>query len=758
MIKRTIWIVVLVILVLSGVCPARAQTGPAQASLLARLGRGSVTSVAWSPDGITLAAAGSAGVWLYDTADFTAEPRLLRGQTGELNAVAFSPDGSKLASATSAGWDPSVWLWDVATGDKLAALQDPDSAVMALAWSPDGKTLATGEAMPGNKVRLWDVATGKIVETQDRHSRPVTSLAYSGDGAMLVSGSQDGTIQGWDPGAMQLLSTVSPLSEVRAVALKSDEALLAVGGMDRSIRLLSSAWSQVIMLEGGSGWVNSLAFSPDGNWLASAISDNCQVELWNLPAIKAALATNSAQNEITTVHLMGHTSEAISVAFSPDSQKLVSGSQDGTVRVWEVASGKTLAVLGGPTGDVNGLAFSPDGKTLASGYYNHEGLDADVIQLWDTADYKLDSTLALQDQAKIIRIAYRPDGAVLAVAANRAEVELWTPQAQQKTGELNPYTGQEAMQGVPQSLAYSGDGKLLAVGYGDNIVRVWDTAAGQVTQTLTGHTGTPDAVAFSPDGKTLASASFFGGELRLWDAVTGASLAAIPADSVHALAFSPDGTVLIGAGYQGQRWTLASGQPELDPNFLLESDSSMNSVVYTPDGSLLVTGDNQGLVRLWNAQTGHSVVTLQDGRFCVLSLAVSPDGTQIAAGGDDGLVHVWRIEGLSAALVPTMPPPPAAIPSSPQTLLYAKGCTDCHSFESDETMAPVPLAGIGTRAATRVPGMSAQDYLWQKIAYPSEHPVPGYPAGIMPSSGPDGTIPMDPAELDQIVAYLLTLK
>ena len=295
---------------------------------LARLGKGSSgggdPAVVWSPDGTSLAVASSIGIWLYD-ADTGAEVALLTGHTSDVRSVAFSPDGKTLASG-SARFDNTVRLWDVQTGEEGITLTGHTYSVSSVAFSPDGITLASGSEWSENTIRLWDVQTGEERITLTGHTSHVLSVVFSPDGKTLASGSGDKTIRLWD----------------------------VQTGEERFI-LTGHTWQ-----------VLSVAFSPDGNTLASGSFDQT-IRLWDV----------QTGEERTT--LTGHTWQVLSVAFSPDGKTLASGSGDATIRLWDVQTGEERTTRTGHTSDVLSVAFSPDGKTLSSG-----SQDATIL-IWDTS-------------------------------------------------------------------------------------------------------------------------------------------------------------------------------------------------------------------------------------------------------------------------------------------------------------------------------------------------------------------------------------
>jgi WD40 repeat protein/serine/threonine protein kinase/tetratricopeptide (TPR) repeat protein len=371
---------------------------------------------------------------------------------------------------------------------------------------------------------------------------------------------------------------------------------------------------ELLTLRGHGHGVISVAWSPDGRRLASA-SDDQTVKVWEVATGK----------EILT--LRGHTDRVESVAWSPDGTRLASASWDATVKVWEATTGKDTLTLRGHTNQVWSVAWSPDGTRLASASQDR------TVKVWEAASGK--ETLTLRGHTNdVLSVAWGPDGTRLASGSWDGTAKVWDTATGRKTLTLRGHTKEV------WSVAWSPDGTRLASASADTTVKVWNAATGKDTLTLRGHTNRVLPVAWSPDGTRLASASW-DQTVRIWSAATRKEMVTLRghSDEVNAVAWSADGTRLASASDDRtvKVWDAAAGKETL----ALRGHASWVRAAWSPDGTWLASASGDNTVKVWEAATGKVLRTLRGHPDWVEQVAWSPDSKRLASASADQTAKVW---------------------------------------------------------------------------------------------------------------------
>lgn len=542
-----------------------------------------------------------------------------------VNCVAFSPDGKTIATASD--WGGTVKLWDVATTREAANFAFEGGAT-SVAFSPDGKILAAGST--DTTIKLWDVATSNEIATLKGHKEQVNSIAFSPDGKSLASGSGErasGEVKLWEVSSGREIATLQgETGAIRCVAFSPDGKLLATGNYLNTVTLWDVATAKERSTLSGHGiWVTGVAFSPDSKRLASSSFDST-VKLWDVATSKELATLRSASGGIYTV------------AFSPDGKWLATGGADSAVRLWDVATAQEFATHKGHTDIVFYVVFSPDGKTLATA--SKDG----TAKLWDTATQlaaETDWSTLRGHEGLVTSVAFSPDDKIIASAGGKDKtVRLWDALTKQQIASFSSHEDQV------NSVAFSPDGKTLASASGDQTVKLWDLATRTEAATLKGHGDMVWSVAFSPDGKTIATGSY-DKTAKLWDVGSGKELATIEGftSPVDALAFSPDGKLLAtGVGdRESGTVTLWDAITQREAGSFVGHQGSITSIAFSPDGKTVATGSWDTTVRIWDVVARRPLAILKGHTGRIRSVVFSPDAKRLVSAGDDAKVKVWDI-------------------------------------------------------------------------------------------------------------------
>ena len=555
-------------------------------SLIAVEGTGLLSKVVFSPDGTRIATSDWDGkTTLWDINTGTALTTYIHKDY--INSITFSPNGKFIATGSR---DATATLWDVETGTACFTITHQDS-VSSTTFSPDGTLLATSSS--DATATLWDIDTAEIrwTFTHERQEKSVTfdsghvetfnrggigNIAFSPDGKYVATVGQrmDYSAVLWDVETGEQLWCVTHEKRIDAVAFSPDGTSVATYHEDDTVSVLcvadgilipraihAAAWNKIdrnlSIDHDEDGWGRRVRFSPDGKHLAELKMAGNSLILWDVntgkkikefdevsgsartlvfsPDGRCLGLSCTAYPEYDTIELWDeekrasftHSGLVDTVAMSPDGMCLATGGRDKTVKLWHVETQRCFQTLSGHIGRILSLAFSPDGTFLVSGsgdnwekrthadgttFFFSDG-DSPVdrtAKVWEVATGENIATL--ESSGMVRGIAFSPDGKCLATGANNKTVTLWCTKTWQPMATLDTVSF--------ESFAFSPDGSRLVVGgtWPEQRIQVWDVETRELIVALSGHKSDVESFAFSPDSRLLASGGF-DGVIYLWDMI-----------------------------------------------------------------------------------------------------------------------------------------------------------------------------------------------------------------------------------------------
>ncbi|MBN1804316.1 MAG: protein kinase [Sedimentisphaerales bacterium] len=481
------------------------------------------------------------------------------------------------------------WEWDrlnYLSDQSLMTLRGHKGWVDCVAISPDGKRIASG-GQTDHAIKIWDRETGKeLINIPEAHLDIIRCVSFSPDGKRLISGSADKTVK------------------VRDVQNRSEIL---------NLEALETVWDA--------------RFSPNGKVIAYV---GGAYERMNGITVCDAIT-----GEILKI-LSGHTDEIRSLAFSPDSKKIITGSTDGTIKIWDIGTGIESTTIHGHKEGILAISLSrPDGKRIIS-----SGRD-NVIKVWDTGTGKelLSIPEAHNGLGFIYSVAFSPDNRYICSGGWDQTIKMWDA----ATGEnvLN-FRGHD---GWILSIEFSLDGRqIVSSGGGDGTIKVWDVTENHEITKLSGHHSSISSIAFSQDGERLVSGSQ-NGMVKLWNMMTCSEFMTLRSrqeeNSIYSVAFSPDGRYVAAGGVAQtfQIWDTNSGAETIGFH---GHEDAVETVAFSPDGKYIASGGKDKTVRVWEVDTGKELTALKGHESGVICVAFSPDGKFIASGSSDPNIRIWE--------------------------------------------------------------------------------------------------------------------
>ncbi len=583
---------------------------------------------------------------------------LARIGKGWLGQVIFSPDGNLLIAPASLG----VYFLDGRNLDEVQFLP-MDKPVFRAAYSPDGSLLALAV---GYEIQIYSLSESRLVANLTGHENTVSSVTFSPDGRFLLSSSWDRTVRLWQVADSSQVYRLRLAGEATSVAFSPDGSQFMVGLSDKTAGIFNTADGSVAnALREHDGAILSVAYSPDGKWIATGSNDKT-VKIWS---------RTDGKIERT---LTWHDGPVLALQFSPDGKTIATASSDGTVRIWSVPDGKPLQTLDGHASYVYGITFSPDGKNIASTstdgtvclwdidkairQYCKGGFTNYIYTVAVSADM---SYLAFGDESGKIQLlslstgsvypplrghkgsvrdlAFLPASDQLISASSDGTIRQWMLPG---GSQIRALTGHE---GVVNSIDLSGDGQWIVSGSGDGTIRLWNTGDGSQTHMIESLGLAVNDVVFSADNSRVLS----GGDdrlARLWDVSTGEQIVQFRGQrvAIKQVLFNQNDERVLTADADDLIRVWETGTQNWKASIVYGGDQ-FDAMALSPDNSLLAVAvfDQlrfQTTIEIYRMQDQGLLASLTGHTMPVSQLEFSPDGRWLISASEDGTIRFWGVQ------------------------------------------------------------------------------------------------------------------
>jgi WD40 repeat protein len=493
----------------------------------------------------------------------------------------------------------------------------------SVAFSPDGKTMIA-TVNQDDTARIWDVVTGKELK-ELRHTSGVNSAMFSPDGKMVVMAGNDNSAWIWDMATgIEIIQLAGHISRVTSAMFSHDNKMVVTASQDDTARIWDVATGKELKKLEHPNSVGSAVFSPDDTIVVTVSYGDDIARIWDA-------ATGKELHK-----LEGHADPVLSAVFSHDGKMVVTASRDRTVRIWDAATGKVLKKLKRHTSDLTSAMFSPDGKMVVT------VSNAKIVRIWEVATGKELHKFEVPTINYIQSAVFSHDGKTVITLSDNI-IRFW------KCNTLPPVIYDAATDYVPEyiklkghtdnvnSAEFSPDGKTVVTASDDKTARIWDAVTGKELKKLE-HSNSRRSAVFSPDGTMIVTTSY--NTARIWDVTTGKELHkfGVPTiDYIQSAVFSPDGKIVVTVCHNkiAWIWDAATGKE------LKKLEGHTNSAVFSPDGTMIVTESDDKTARIWDVATGKELKKLKGHTESVFSAAFSPDSKLIVTVSFDDTVRIW---------------------------------------------------------------------------------------------------------------------